>query len=153
MHYVLLVYFFLKDKSFGVDGLLKVKEKFVGIGLVKSTKIMPATMRGCLKDMLNKFISSSDDAYKLKHMVVYEAILLSFGENFPGKFLEHISKSVLFTYVSEKHEVIIQLDDDMTESLAKKLIEVYGSNKEGAYSDVYKHPSFHDNFWIVFWTS
>lgn len=32
----------------------------------------------------------------------------------------------------------------MTESFAKKLIDVYWSNKEEAYSDVYKHPSFED---------
>lgn len=150
LQYVVLVYFVLSDKSFEVDGLLKVKKEIADIGLVKSTEIMPATMRGCLKDMLDKFISSSDDVYKLKHMVVYEAVLLSFGENFPEKFLELITKSVLFTYVRSKgyvagdHEVIVQLDDDMTESFAKKLIDVYGSNKEEAYSDVYRHASFHD---------
>lgn len=150
LQYVVLVYFVLKDKSFEVDSLLKVKKEIADIGLVKYTEIMPATMRGCLKDMLNKFISSSDGAYKLRHMVVYEAVLLSFGENFPEKFLELITKPVLFTYVRSKgyvagdHEVIVQLDDDMTESLGKKLIDVYGSNKEEAYSDVYKHPSFHD---------
>lgn len=71
-------------------------------------------------------------------------------EKFPEKFLELVSKSVLFTYVrskgyvSEKHEVIIQLNEDLTESLAKKMIDVYGSNKEEAYSDVYGHPSFRD---------
>lgn len=150
LQYVLLVFLFLKNKSFEVNGLLKVKKEIVGIGLVKCTEIMPATIRGCLKEMLNKFISSSDDVFNLKHKVVYEAVLLSFGENFPEKFLDLISKSVLFTYVRswgyvlEKQEVIVQLDEDMTESLAKKLIDVYGSNKDEAYSDVYRHPSFQD---------
>lgn len=32
----------------------------------------------------------------------------------------------------------------MTGSLAKKLVDVYGSNKEEAFSEVYKHPSFQD---------
>lgn len=150
LQYAVLVYFVLKDKSFEVDDLLKVKKEIADIGLVKSTEIMPATMRGCLKAMLNEFIISSDGAYKLRHMVVYEAVLLSFGENLPDNFLKLISKPVLFTYVRSSgyvagdHEVIVQLDDDMTESLGKKLIGVYGSNKEEAYSDVYKHPSFQD---------
>lgn len=83
-------------------------------------------------------------------MVIYEAVLLSFGENFSEEFLELISKTVLFTYVRskgyvpEKQEIIVQLDDDMTASLAKKLIDVYESDEKKAYSDVYKHPSFHD---------
>lgn len=113
-------------------------------------KLIKAIVRSCLVDMLNTFISSSDNGYKLRHMVVYEAILLSFGENFPVEFLELISKTVLFTYVRSngyvagKQEVIVRLDSDMTKLIAKKLIDAYGPNKEKAFSDVYKHPSFQD---------
>lgn len=68
--------------------------------------------------MLDIFIIQCERGHRLKHMVIFEAVLLSFGENFPEEFLELVLKSVLFTYVRskgyvpEKHEVIIQLDED-----------------------------------------
>lgn len=77
-------------------------------------------------------------------------MLLSFGENFLRKFLKFIYQTILFFnarskgYVSRKQETFVRLDDDMTLPLAKKLIDVYGSNKEEAFSEVYKHPSFKD---------
>lgn len=93
-------------------------------------------------------------------MVIFEAVLLSFGENFPEEFLELVSKSVLFTYirskgyVPKKHGVIIQLDEDLTESLAKKLVEAYGSNKK-KHTLIFTviHHFKTDDLWIVFWTS
>lgn len=155
--YAILVFFLLRDKSLKVDSLeelLKYKTeiiKFEGmVGDISPQKITKASVKGSLKDMLDIFIIQCERGYRLKHMVIFEAVLLSFGENFPEEFLELVSKSVLLTYVRskgyvpERHEVIIQFDENLTESLAKKLIEVYGSNKEEAFSDIYSHPSFHD---------
>lgn len=157
LHYAVLVFFFLKDdlmRMIGLEEIMKSKAeiiKVVGvIGDISPKKITKVTIKSCLKDMLNIFIISSENGYRLRHMVIYEAVLLSFGENFSEEFLELISKTVLFTYVRskgyvpEKQEIIVQLDDDMTASLAKKLIDVYESDEKKAYSDVYKHPSFHD---------
>lgn len=155
--YAILVFFLLRDKSLKVvslEELIKYKTeiiKFGGmVGDISPKNITKASIKGSLKDMLDIFIIQCERGYRLKHMVIFEAVLLSFGENFPEEFLELVSKSVLFTYVRskgyvpERHEVIIQFDENLTESLAKKLIEVYGSNKEEAFSGIYSHPSFHD---------
>lgn len=70
--------------------------------------------------MLDVFIILCERGYRLKHMVIFEAVLLSFGENFPEEFCKLVSKSVIFTYfrskghVHEKHEVIIQSDEVLT---------------------------------------
>lgn len=124
--YAILVFFLLRDNSLKVvnlEELLKYKTeiiKFGGmVGDISPKKIIKASIKGS-------------------------------GENFPEEFLKLVSKSVLLTYVRskgyvpERHEVIIQFDENLTEYLAKKLIEVYGSNKEEAFSDIYSHPSFHD---------
>lgn len=157
MGYAILVFFPLRDNSLKVislEELLKYKTEIIKlggmVGDISPIKITKASIKGSLNDMLDIFIIHCERGYRLKHMVIFEAVLLSFGENFPEEFLKLVSKSVIFTYVRskgyvpEKHEVIIQLDEDLTESLAKKLIEMYGSNKEEAYSDIYSHPSFHD---------
>lgn len=151
IHYAVLVFLFLEDKSCNVDAILKAKKKIADLGMVNSSEIIRAKIKGCLKDMMNVYIDTSDDGgFKLRHKRIYSAVLLSFGENFPWKFLEFISKTVLFYnarsegYVARKQETFVRLDDDMTGSLAKKLVDVYGSNKEEAFSEVYKHPSFQD---------
>lgn len=151
IHYAVLVFLFLEDKSCNVDAILKAKRKIVGLGMVNSSEIIPAKIKGCLKDMMNVYIDTSDDGgFKLRHKRIYYAVLLSFGENFPRKFLEFISKTILFSnvrsegYVAKKRETFVRFDDDMTLSLANKLIDVYGANKEEAFSEVYKHPSFQD---------
>lgn len=154
--YAILVFFPLRDNSLKVislEELLKYKTEIIKlggmVGDISPIKITKASIKGSLNDMLDIFIIYCERGYRLKHMVIFEAVLLSLGENFPEEFLKLVSKSVIFTYVRskgyvpEKHEVIIQLDEDLTESLAKKLIEMYGSNKEEAYSDIYSHPSFH----------
>lgn len=150
IHYAVLVFLFLEDKSCNVDTILKAKKKIAGLGIVNSSEIIPAKIKRCLKDMMNVCIDVSDDGgFKLRHERIYSAVLLSFGENFPRKFLELISKTVLFYnvrsegYEAGKQETFVQLYDDMTLPLAKRLIDVYG-NKEEAFSEVYKHPSFQD---------
>lgn len=151
IHYAVLVFLFLEDKSCNVDAILKAKKKIADLGIVNSSEIIPAKIKGCLKDMMNACIDVSDDGgFKLRHKRIYSAVLLSFGENFPRKFLEFISKTVLFYnvrsegYEGGKQETFVRLDVDMTLPFAKKLIDVYGSNKEEAFSEVYKHPSFLD---------
>lgn len=151
IHYAVLVFLFLEDKSCNVDVILKAKKKIADLGMVNSSEIIRAKIKGCLKDMMNVYIDTSDDGgFKLRHKRIYYAVLLSFGENFPRKFLEFISKTILFHnarsegYVAKKRETFVRFDDDMTWSLANKLIDVYGANKKEAFSEVYKHPSFQD---------
>lgn len=97
IHYAVLVFLFLEDKSCNVDTILKAKKKIAGLGIVNSSEIIPAKIKRCLKDMMNVCIDVSDDGgFKLRHERIYSAVLLSFGENFPRKFLELISKTVLF---------------------------------------------------------
>lgn len=167
--YAILVFFLLRDNSLKVvnlEELLKYKTeiiKFGGmVGDISPKKIIKASIKGSLKDMLDIFIIQCERGYRLKHMIIFEAVLLSFGENFPEEFLKLVSKSVLLTYVRskgyvpERHEVIIQFDENLTEYLAKKLIEVYGSNKEEP-SLIFTviHHFMTDDLWIVFffWTS
>lgn len=155
LHYAISVFFFIKDyviETCRLEEIWKSKTEIENIAkkVGDLRKLIKAIVHGCLAEMLNTFISSSDNGYKLRHMVVYEAILLSFGEKFPVEFLELISKTVLFTYVRSngyvagKREVIVRLDSDMAELIAKKFIDAYGPNKEKTFSDVYKHPSFQD---------
>lgn len=151
IHYAILVFLFLEDMSCNVDAILKAKKKIADLGIVNSSEIIPAKIKGCLKDMMNVYIDISDDGgFKFIHKRIYNAVLLSFGENYPRIFLEFISKTVLFYYtrskgyVARKQETFVRLDDDLTLPLAKKLIDVYGSKKEEAFSEVYKHPSFQD---------
>lgn len=150
IHYSVLVFLFLEKKSCNVDAIIKAKKKIAGLGIISSSEIIPAKIKGCLKDMMDVYIDVSDDGgFKLRHKRICYAVLLSFGENFPRKFLDFISKTVLFHnvrsegYVARKQETFVRLEDDMTLPLAKKLIDVYG-NKEEAFSEVYKHPSFQD---------
>ncbi|XP_061171152.1 uncharacterized protein LOC133180702 [Saccostrea echinata] len=159
LQYVMLVFFFLEvliEQSYTLQEIMKLKSKIKDIAKKidllhhVSHQINKATIQGTLCDMKNTFIQINDDRYKLKHMVVYEAILLSFGESFPSSFLELVSKNDVFTYVRsqnykpEKWEICVHLEDDMTESLARKLIEIYAPNTFDAYTVVYKHPSFND---------
>lgn len=154
LHYALLVLLFLKEGFLKIGDIMKHKTELTTItgmiGGIIPQKITKVAVLNCFKDMMDIFIIPCENGHRMKHTVIYEAVLLSFGENFLEEFLEQVSKSVIFTYVrsngyvAEDHEVIVQLDDDMTESLAKRLIDLYGSNKKEAYSDVYKHPSFQD---------
>lgn len=154
LHYAVLVFLCLKDGLLKKEEISKFKKEIVHvagqIGDINPKKIINATVLSCLNDMVDIFISLSDKGYRLRHMVIEEAVLMSFGENFSEEFLKLVHKTVLFTYVRSNgyicgdQEVVVQLEDNMTESLAKKLIDVYWSNKEEAYSDVYKHPSFED---------
>lgn len=155
LNYALLVFLFLQDKALSLDSVWKFKKEIEkiaeGLGLPRHGVVLnKARIRGCLEDM-NIFLSSSDEGYRIRHMVVYEAILLSFGENFPEMFLEHIDKSVVFTYVrsqnyvSERWEICMHLEMDMTKQFAEKLIGLYTPNSADAYTDVYKHRSFNDD--------
>ncbi|XP_062570331.1 uncharacterized protein LOC134232394 [Saccostrea cucullata] len=159
MHYIILVLFFLEflvERTFTIEEIMKLKSKIkeiaekIGLLNFVSHQMNKATILGCLREMRNTFIHINDDRYKLKHMVVYEAILLSFGESFQSSFLELVSKNDVFTYVRshsykpEKWEICVLLDDDMTEALARKLIDIFAPNTFDAYTVVYKHPSFYD---------
>lgn len=154
LHYAVLVFLCLKDGLLKKEEISKFKKEIVHvagqIGDINPKKVINAAVLSCLNDMVDIFISSSDKCYRIRHMVIDEVVLMSYGENFSEEFLKLIHKTVLFTYVRSNgyicgdQEVVVQLEDNMTESLAKKLIDVYWSNKEIAYSDVYKHPSFED---------
>lgn len=43
-------------------------------------KITKASVTSSLKDMLNIFTTFSERGYRLRHIVIFEAVLLSFGE-------------------------------------------------------------------------
>nr|XP_022290337.1 uncharacterized protein LOC111101974 [Crassostrea virginica] len=154
LHYAILVFFFLNDKQYTKEELLMSKTEITEIAMMigdfNPKRVTKAALQGCCKDLQHTFISVSDDRLKLKNMVTYEAVLMSFRENFPDEFLNRVNKTVLFTYVrsngynAEEHEVIIRLDDDMTCDLAKTLLSVYGPNVAVAYTDAYKHPAFLD---------
>ena len=154
MHYVILMFMFLSDKyhtKTGISNSIKDIEYLAKkIFNVNPPQVTKAEINQCVLDMQNIFFNISDDTLKLKHMVTYEAVLVSFGENFPEVFLESINKAVLFAYVrsngyvAKENEVVVQLDSDMTELLARKLLDVYGSDRKEAYTHVYKHPSFND---------
>lgn len=152
LHYAVLISIFHKYSSYKkYDFYVTIDEEdIVDIGSVKPEEIIPIKIKSCLEGLLKIFIISSDKGYKFKHLVVYEAILLSFSENFPKIFLETISKEVLFTYVrtesykSEKHEVIVRLPNKLIKCLAKKLVEVFGSSTENPYIKTYTHQSFRD---------
>ena len=154
LHYAVLIFFFLKGQCFTRDEILQSQPEIsiiAGmIGDVNPKKIINLKIKDCISDMQDTLLSVSDNILKLRHMVTFEAVLMSFGENFPEEFLNSINKTVLFAYVrsngyvAEKQEVILRLSEKMTGSLAKKLIHVYGSQIEQAYTEVYKHPAFHD---------
>lgn len=152
LHYAVLVSVFQKYTLYRKDGFYVSidEEDIANIGLVKPREIIPVKIKSCLEGLLRAFLDSSDEKYRLKHLVIYEAVLLSFGENFPPTFLKIISKEVLFTYVRsksykpEKYEVIVRLENKMTECLAKKIVEC-GCSAEIPYFDTYTHPSFRDN--------
>ncbi|XP_062570332.1 uncharacterized protein LOC134232395 [Saccostrea cucullata] len=159
LHYVILVLFFLEvltEKAYSIQEIMKRRSKIKEIAKkiylfhFISHQLNKAEIQGSLKDLQTTFVHSKDDGYKLKHMVVYEAILLSFGESFPSPFLELVNRNDVFTYVRshnykpEKWEICVHLEDDMTEALARKLIDIFAPNTFDAYTVVYKHPSFND---------
>lgn len=152
LHYAVLVSVFQKYTLYRKDGFYVSidEEDIANIGLVEPREIIPVKIKSCLDGLLRVFLDFSDEKYRLKNLVIYEAVLLSFGENFPQTFLKIISKEVLFTYVRskryklEKHEVIVRVENKMTECLAKKIVEC-GSSAEIPYFDTYTHPSFRDN--------
>lgn len=142
----------------GLEEIMKFKVeiiKVVGvIGDISFKKIIKVIIKSCLKDMLNIFIIFFENGYRLRYMVIYEVVLLLFGENFFEEFLEFIFKIVLFIYVRfkgyvfEKQEIIVQLDDDMIVFLAKKLIDVYEFDEKKVYFDVYKYLLFYDKRFV-----
>ena len=154
LNYVILMFMFLSDKYHTMDRILNSRKDIAYLAnkifYNNPPQVTKPEIRQCVLDMQNIFINISDDTLKLKHMVTYEAVLMSFGENFPEVFLESINKAVLFAYVrsngyvAKENEVVVQLDSDMTELLARKLLDVYGSDRKEAYTHVYKHPSFYD---------
>ncbi|XP_062611596.1 uncharacterized protein LOC134273420 [Saccostrea cucullata] len=159
LHYVILVLFFLEvltEKVYSIQEIMKQRSKIKEIAEkiylfhFISHQLNKAEIQGSLQDLQNTFVHSTDDGYKLKHMVVYEAILLSFGESFPSPFLELVNRNDLFTFVRshnykpEKWEICVHLEDDMTEALARKLIDIFAPNTFDAYTVVYQHPSFND---------
>lgn len=152
LHYAVLVSIFQKCTSYRKDGYYITidEEDIANIKLVEPREIIPVKIKSCLEGLLKAFIDSYDEKYRFKHLVIYKAILLSLGENFPQIFLEIISKEVLYTYVrsksykSEKHEVIVRLPNKMTKCLAKKLVKC-GSIADNPYFETYTHPSFRDN--------
>lgn len=96
LHYAILVFFFLNDKPYTKEELLmsktEITEIAMMIGDLNPKRVTKAALQGCCKDLQHTFISVSDDGLKLKHMVTYEALLMSFGENFPDEFLNRVNK-------------------------------------------------------------
>ena len=154
LHYVILMFISLSDKYHTMDRILNSRKDIAYLAKkmfdINPKQVTKPEIRQCVLEMQNIFINHFDDTLKLKHMVTYEAVLMSFGENFPEVFLESIDKTVLFAYVRSngyvamENEVVVRLDCDMTGLLARKLLDVYGSDRKEAYTQVYKHPSFYD---------
>lgn len=113
MYYVILVFFFVKDYVIEICRMeeiwiLKIEiENIVKMfGDLSFRKLIKVIVYSCFLDMVNIFISVFENGYKLRYMVVYEVVLLLFGENFLEKFLEFIIKLVFFIYVRFKGYVV-----------------------------------------------
>lgn len=77
----------MRDNSLKVvslEYLLKSKTEIVQFGGmnrdISPKKITKAAVTSSLKDMLNIFTTFSERGYRLRHTVIFEAVLLSFGE-------------------------------------------------------------------------
>lgn len=130
-----------KNKSFTFRNIVDN----VDISLVKPEEIKPAKIKNCLEGQLKAFIDSSDNKYWLKHLVMYDAVILSYGENYPDHFLKVVSNKVLHdyarteSYVAKNNEVIVRFPCEM---LASKLVKICMPTRMKTYSDTHKHPSF-----------
>lgn len=147
--YAILVSVFTKYSSYKKDIWYTFKdiEKAIDTRIVKAKELIPSKIKSCLEGILKTFIESSANVYRFKHLVIYNAVLYSFRENFPEVFIELISKEVVFNnvrtenYTGEKHEVIVKFPYEI---LARKLVELCKPNIQSPYLDVHAHPSFLD---------
>lgn len=138
------------------DGCVSIDEEdIVNIGFVKFREIILVKIKSCLDGLLRVFFDFFDEKYRLKNLVIYEVVLLLFGENFLERFLKIIFKEVLFIYVRfksyrfEKYEVIVCLENKMIECLVKKIVEC-GFSVEIFYFDVYIYLLFWDNVFVCY---
>ncbi|XP_052707720.1 uncharacterized protein LOC128182975 [Crassostrea angulata] len=149
LHYGILVSVFLNYSLYNKDIGYTYRdiEKGIDTRIVKAKELIPSKIKSCLEGILKTFIESSDNVYRFKHLTIYEAVLLSFRENYPEVFTELIPKEVLYNYVrtenytAKNHEVIVRFPFEM---LAWKLVKLCKANAENSYPDAHAHPSFHD---------
>lgn len=148
LHYAILVAIFLKYSSYekSLWWTFEDIEAAIDIRLVEPKYIKSAKIQSCLDGLLKTFIDFSKRGYRLKHLIIYNAVLLSFRENYLKQFNELISYEVFFQYVrtekytAKDHEVVVRLPYEM---LAWKLIELCRPT-EKPYTNAHAHPSFHD---------
>lgn len=149
LHYAILVALFLKYSSYDKSlwWTFEDIEGAINIMLVESKDVKAAKIQSCLDGLLKTYIDFSEHGYRFKHLIIYDAVLLSFRENYLDLFNELISNEVLYKYVRTKKytakedEVVVRLPYEM---LAWKLVEVCKPTEEKSYSNAHAHPSFHD---------
>lgn len=148
LHYAILVAVFLKYSSYDKSlwWTFEDIEGAIDIRLVESKDVKSAKIQSCLDGLLKTFIDFSESGYRFKHLVIYDAVLLSFRENYLKLFNELISNEVLYKYVrtekytAKEHEVVVRLPYEM---LTLKLVEL-SRQTEKLYTNAHAHPSFHD---------